>query len=76
LTEEKLREMKKWLNGKETGDLWFSEAPYKVWTAKPTGNSSIKYIPFDETYTETSTNLGQITTQTKTRRVYKGEGNV
>ena len=76
LTEDKLREMKKWLNGKEMGDLWFSETPYKVWTAKPTGNSSIKYIPFDEDYTEISTSGGQTTTQTKTRRVYKGEGTI
>ena len=61
LTEAKLREMKKWLNGKEMGDLWFSEAPYKVWTAKPSGNSAIKYIPFDG-------EDGQ--------RVYKGEGTI
>lgn len=76
LTEDKLREMKKWLNGKEMGDLWFQEAPYKVWTAKPTGNSIIKYIPFDEVYTETATSNGQIITLTKTRRIYKGEGTV
>ena len=43
------------------GDLWFQETPYKVWTAKPAGNSSIKYIPFDD-------ENGQ--------RVYKGEGTV
>ena len=61
LTEAKLREMKKWLNGKEMGDLWFSEAPYKVWTAKSSGNSAIKYIPFDD-------ENGQ--------RVYKGEGTI
>ena len=61
LTEVQLRELKKWLNGKEMGDLWFQEAPYKVWTAKPAGNSSIKYIPFDD-------ENGQ--------RVYKGEGTV
>ena len=65
LTEIQLREMKKWLNGKEMGDLWFSEAPYKVWSAKPTGNSSIKYIPFDE-----------LDEQGNTVRIYKGEGSV
>jgi hypothetical protein len=43
------------------GDLWFQEAPYKVWTAKPAGSSSIKYIPFNN-------ENGQ--------RVYKGEGTV
>ena len=61
LTDVQLKELKKWLNGKEMGDLWFQEAPYKVWTAKPAGNSSIKYIPFDD-------ENGQ--------RVYKGEGTV
>ena len=61
LTEIQLRELKRWLNGKEMGDLWFQEVPYKVWTAKPAGNSNIKYIPFDD-------ENGQ--------RVYKGEGTV
>ncbi len=61
LTEVQLRELKKWLNGKEMGDLWFQEEPYKVWTAKPTGNSNIRYIPFDN-------ENGQI--------IYKGEGSV
>jgi predicted phage tail component-like protein len=48
LTEAQLHEMKKWLNGKEMGDLWFSEAPHKVWIAKPSDNSAIKYIPFND----------------------------
>jgi hypothetical protein len=39
--------MKQWLNGKEMGELSFSETPYKIWTAKPTGNLAIKYIPFE-----------------------------
>lgn len=60
LTETRFRELKAWLNGKEMGDLWFSEAPYKVWTAKVTGNATLKYLPFEED--------GQ--------RVYKGEGSV
>jgi hypothetical protein len=60
-----LRELRKWLNGKEMGDLWFQEAPYKVWTAKPAGNSSIKYIPFDD-----------FDKQGNKIRVYKGEGTV
>jgi hypothetical protein len=47
------------------GELWFSEAPYKVWTAKPTGNSNIKYIPFSE-----MNEKGTI------ERRYKGEGNI
>jgi predicted phage tail component-like protein len=65
LTEVQLRELKKWLNGKEMGDLWFQEAPYKVWTAKPAGNSSIKYIPFDD-----------FDKQGNKIRVYKGEGSI
>lgn len=68
LTEEQLRGMRRWLNGKELGDLWFEEAPYKVYTAKVTGQPSIKVIPFDETYTEGGVQ--------KKRRIYKGEGNV
>ena len=60
--------MRRWLSGKELGDLWFEEAPYKVYTAKVTGQPSIKVIPFDETYTEGGVQ--------KTRRIYKGEGSV
>ena len=60
LTEAKLRELKTWLNGKEMGELWFSEVPYKVWTVKVTGNATLKYLPFEEN--------GQ--------RIYKGEGTV
>lgn len=60
MTEAKFAEMKKWLNGKEMGDLWFEEAPYKVYTAKVSGTPSLKYIPFIVD--------GQ--------RVYKGEGTV
>jgi predicted phage tail component-like protein len=37
LTEQQLREMRRWLSGKELGDLWFEETPYKVYTAKVTG---------------------------------------
>ena len=60
MTEAKLAEMKKWLNGKEMGDLWFEEAPYKVYTAKVTGTPSLKYIPFT----------------VDRQRVYKGEGTI
>lgn len=42
------------------GDLWFSERPYKVWTAKITGQSSMKYIPFN----------------INNKRIYKGEGTI
>ena len=61
MTESQLREMKRWLDGKTLGDLWFEEEPYKVYTAKVTGTPTIKYIPF-----ETNANT----------RVYRGEGSV
>lgn len=47
MSEVKYREMRQWLNGKEMGDLWFSEAPYKVYTVKPTGSPSLKTLCFD-----------------------------
>ena len=53
LTETKLAELKHWLKADKTADLWFAEAPYKVYTAKVTGQPNLKYIPFDNvTYTE------------------------
>jgi phage-related protein len=48
MTEAQYRGMKKWLNGKELGDLWFEEAPYKVYTAKVTGSATLKTICFEE----------------------------
>lgn len=60
LKENKLQEMKKWLNSKVMADLWFSEAPYKVYCAKVTGTPVLKYIPFEE----------------NGERVYKGEGTI
>ena len=61
MTESQLRGMKQWLNGKEMGDLWFEEEPYKVYNVKVTGTPTIKYIPFEK---DTNT------------RVYRGEGSV
>jgi hypothetical protein len=52
--------MKEWLSGKEMNDLWFAEAPYKVYCAKVTGHPVLKYIPFEE----------------DGKRIYKGEGTV
>jgi hypothetical protein len=60
--------MKNWLNGKELGDLWFAEEPYKVYTAKVTGTPNIKFIPFDKTYIEGGVK--------KIKRVYRGEGTI
>lgn len=66
LTEGKLRELKTWLNGKEMGDLWFSEAPFKVYTVKVTGKPSLKTLCFDK-FDETTNTF---------QRIYKGEGSV
>lgn len=60
ITDGKIREIKNWLNGRKVCDLWFAEAPYKVYSAKVTGQPQITFIPFDED--------GQ--------RVYKGEGTI
>lgn len=59
-----IRSLKKWLNGKEQGDLWFEEEPYKVYTAKVTGTPTLKFIPFDKLENGT------------TKRIYRGEGSV
>lgn len=66
LGEKKLRELKQWLNSKESGDLWFAENPYKVYTAKVTGQPTIKYVPFD-VHNSAGNIIG---------RTYSGEGSV
>ena len=53
-------EMRKWLSGKEIGELSFDERPYVVYGAKVTGTPTLKTICFDE----------------DGKRVYKGEGTV
>jgi predicted phage tail component-like protein len=60
LNEKQVREMKKWFSGKEMGDLWFAEEPYKVYTAKVTGQPNIKTLCFD----------------VNGKREYRGEGSV
>lgn len=60
LTETELRKIKKVFNGKELGDLIFDEYPYKVYSAKITGQPSLKALCF--------TQDGQ--------RVYKGTGTI
>jgi phage-related protein len=52
--------MKKWLNGKEIKDLWFAEAPHKVYSAKVTGTSQMTSLAFAE----------------DGKRVYKGKGTI
>lgn len=65
ITEAKLIAIKRWLSGTKLGNLWFAEAPYKVYTVKVSGTPNIKYIPFEE-YNDS----GEL------ERVYKGEGTV
>lgn len=60
LTEDKLRELKCWLNDGELHDLSFDEAPYKVYTAKVNGQANLQYICFN----------------INGKRVYKGEGTI
>lgn len=66
LNDEKIREMKQWLDGKKIADLWFAENPYKVYSAKVTGQPNIKFIPFDD-YNASGQKVG---------RIYKGEGSI
>ena len=58
LTEQQMREWKRFCSNKELSDLIFDEEPYKVYTAKITGAPILKTIPFDE----------------DGERIYKGEG--
>lgn len=60
LYEEDIRKIKNTFSGKELHDLWFAETPYKVYTAKVTGQPNLKYICFE----------------VDGKRIYKGEGNV
>ena len=61
MDDNQLRELKSWLNGKELGDLWFAECPYKVYTAKVTGQPTMNFVPFDDSVRG---------------RVYKGDGTI
>ena len=60
IPEETYREMRKWLNGKEVGELSFDERPYVVYGAKVTGTPTLKTLCFEE----------------DGKRVYKGEGTI
>ena len=62
LTEAQIAEMRRIFGDKGVHDLIFDETPYKVWSAKVTGTSSIKYLAFNE--------------GTGKERVYKGEGSI
>ena len=58
LTEEQLHQLKILMNGSELKPLIYDESPYKVYTVKANGISSLTYVCFDTPY----------------ERVYKGEG--
>ena len=58
LTEQQMRDWKRFCSNKELSDLIFDEEPYKVYTAKITGAPILKTIPFNE----------------NGERIYKGEG--
>ena len=48
ITDKDLREWKRFCSYKGLGDLIFDEEPYKVYTAKITGQPSLRAIPFDD----------------------------
>ena len=60
MPEATYNKMRKWLNGKQLGELWFAEAPYKVYTAKITKSAVIKSLCFEK----------------ENERFYNGEGSV
>lgn len=61
MTEEQFNFLTELFGDKKIHPLIFDEKPYKIYQAKVTGNTMIKYIPF---------------TENKTNRIYKGEGSV
>lgn len=61
LTESQIEYIKMLFGDKKIHPLIFDETPYKIYQAKVTGSSTLKYIPFGDK------DLG---------RIYKGEGTV
>lgn len=47
MTQRQIRELYEQWNGKEIHDLMFDEWPYKIYSAKITGQSLVKYVSFD-----------------------------
>lgn len=64
VTEEQLARMKMAWGDKKIHDLIFDEEPYKIYSAKITGSTMLKHLPFD------------VETDGKTARVYRGEGSL
>ena len=61
LLEEDMTNIRRTFTGKEVKDLIFDELPFKVYSAKATGNASFKFLPFGEG---------------PTGRLYKGEATI
>ena len=84
VTEEDIRNIRKWLNGKEVQSLIFDEEPDRQYCAKVTGSPTLKYIAFDELETvllpsnTTEEDIEETNTETAstTHVVFKGEGTV
>ena len=81
LTEGKLGELKRWLCGDKVADLWFAEAPYKVYSVKVSGQPALKYIPFDSVkYVDLPPAADELEDivykQAIHSTIYKGEGSV
>ena len=60
LTENQLQYLKELFGDRQIHPLIFDELPYKIYYAKVTGTTQIKYIPFDQ----------------NSQRIYKGEGTI
>lgn len=91
VTEVQLRAIRVWLSGKEIKDLIFAEDLEKnasgvpqedkgrKYHAKVTGAPSFKYVPFDETNRESSTNVTPTSSSSDpltSQVIYKGEGTI
>lgn len=61
VNEPLLKQIKQWLNTDEICDLWFAEAPHRVYPAKITGNSIATVV---------------ISSNSDGQRVYNGRGNI
>ena len=59
LTDKQLSELRRVFNDKKIHDLILDEEPYKIWSAKLTGVSTVKHLCFED----------------KGNRFYCGEGN-
>lgn len=62
LTEAQVEQLRAHFGDKQIHDLVFDERPYKIYSAKVTGTTTLKHIPFDE-------GEGR-------ERIYKGEGSI